>query len=185
MQVGLRYAEERAVDVLSRLRVLHGSRLKAFLLTRHLKSLIRACALAAFGLTGPIVSQAKNMAAKAYNDACFNDAPVIPVHDTNDWLSFLGMGLMVLLPVVCARTRPVAGTNLLLSIGTLLLACRLLATAGTPPYECYSHGGVYEDRVSGLVEFEMWFFLTLLILYLTFFVHGLIWVIRQVCSRPV
>jgi hypothetical protein len=185
MQAGLGCAEERAVDVLSRLRVLYGSRLKAFRLTRHLKFLIRACTLAAFGLTGPIVSQARNMAGKAYNDACFNDAPVIPIHDTNDWLPFLGVGLIVLLPVACARTRPVAGTNLLLSIVTLLLARRLLATAGTPPYECFSHGGTYEDRVSGLGEFDMWFFLTLLILYVTFFVNGLIWVIRQVCSRPV
>jgi hypothetical protein len=145
---------------------------------RHVKYLIRACSLGAFALTGPLAAQATIVAAKAYNDLCFNEAPLWRTPDGSIWLS-LGVGLVVLLPTICSRSSSVVVMNLFLSIVTLLLACRVQATAGTPPYECFSHNGTYEDRVSGLRELDLWGSLILIVLYVAFVVDWLVWFIRR------
>jgi hypothetical protein len=149
---------------------------------RHVKYLIRACSLGAFALSGPLVAQATVVAAKAYNDLCFNEAPLWRVPDGSAWSALAAMGvvgLIVLLPMICSRSSSVVGMNLFLSIVTLVLACRLQTTAGTPPYECYSHNGTYEDRVSGLRDFDFWCLLVLIVLYVAFFVDWLVWFIRR------
>jgi len=145
---------------------------------RDVKYLIRAFSLGAFALTGPFVAQATIVAAKAYNDLCFNEAPLWRVPDGSIWLS-LGVGLVVLLPMICSRSNSVVGMNLFLSIVTLLLACRLQVTAGTPPYECYSHNGTYEDHVSGLRDYDTWALLVFIVLYVAFFVDWLVWFIQR------
>jgi len=150
--------------------------------SRHVKYLIRASSLGAFALTGPLHTQAMALAAKAYNEACSHQALAWPVPDVGIWSSLLAVGvfgLIVLLPMVCSRSNSVIGMNLVLSIATLVLACRLQVTAGTPPYECYSHNGTYEDRVSGLSEFDLWALLVLIVFYVAFFVDWLVWFVRR------
>jgi hypothetical protein len=159
------------------------------MLPRHVKYLIRACSLGAFALSGPLHTQAMTLAAKAYNEACSHEALAWPVPDVGVWSSMLVagvVGLLVLLPTVCSRSNSVVGMNLFLSIVTLLLACRLQATAGTPPYyNCYTNAGTYEDHVSGLMEFDLWVTLALMVLYMAFFVDWLVWSIRRMgaCIR--
>jgi len=162
------------------------------MLPRHVKFLIRACSLGAFSLTGPLLLQANVLAAKAYNEACSHVALAWPVPEVGIWSSLLAVGvvgLIVLLPLACSRSNSVIGMNLVLSITMLVLACRLQATAGTPPYyNCYTNAGTYEDHVSGLGDYDMWALLVLIVLYVTFFVDWLAWFIRRMTvflSRPV
>ena len=123
------------------------------------------------------------LAAKAYNEACSHEALAWPVPDVGIWSSLLYVGvfgLIVLPPIACSRSNSVIGMNLFLSIVTLLWACRLQATAGTPPYyNCYTNAGTYEDQVSGVREYDTWALLVFIVLYVAFFVDWLIWFIRQ------
>src|SRR5262245_38206406 len=150
---------------------------------RQVRYLIRACSLGTFALTGPLVHQATIVAARAYNDLCFNEAPLWRVPVGSIWLA-LGVGLIVLLPMICSRSNSVVVMILILSIVTFVLACRLQLTAGTPPYECYSHNRTYEDRVSGLRDYDTWALLVLIVLYVTFLVDWLVWFIRRMRVFP-
>jgi hypothetical protein len=145
---------------------------------RNIRHLCRAASLMAYGIVGPLHSQATELMLKAYNEACQNEAPLYPIPDRNHLLSFLVV-LVVLLPVACSRSNFAVGTNMSLSIVTLLWAIHLRVTARTPPYECFTQAGTYEDHVSGLPEFEVCFLLFILISYVLFFIDCCIWMARR------
>lgn len=142
---------------------------------RTIKYLCRVASLAAYGIVAPLYAQAAELMVRAYNERCHNDAPMWPMPDRDFLWPFFEPLLLMLIPVVCSRRNSTIGTNLFLSIVTLLWALRLQVTAATPPYQCYTMGGSYEDHVSGLPEFEMCFLLFMVISYALFLADWCVW----------
>jgi hypothetical protein len=110
------------------------------------------CVLA-YVLSLGIVHHVQPIAAKAYNDLCSVRGITFP-----EGYSVLQLGLaatMLALPALLVRSRVAVALNLLLGLATLSVAMTLFATAGNTPYECFTANGWYEDRTSGLDDFEL------------------------------
>jgi hypothetical protein len=146
---------------------------------RNIRHLCRAASLIPYGIVPSLYTQANELKVRAYNEICHNDAPMWPMPDRDSLWPFFVLVLVALIPVVCSRRRFTVATNLFLSIVTLLWALRLQVTAATPPYECYTQAGTYEDHVSGLDEFEICFFLFVFISYVLFLADWCIWGVRR------
>jgi hypothetical protein len=65
---------------------------------------------------------------------------------------------------------------------TLLWTPHLLATAGTPPNECFTSSGTYEDHVSGLPVFEMCFIFFMFASYLLLLIDWCIWLAHRTAA---
>jgi hypothetical protein len=122
-----------------------------------------ACAVA-YGLSLGIVHHVQPIAAHVYNDMCSSRG--ITFAQGYSVLQ-LGMAAIVLtLPALLARSRVAIAVNLLLGLVTLYVAMTLFATAGNTPYECFTANGWYEDRTSGLDDFEFRLIVVALLSYI-------------------
>jgi hypothetical protein len=122
---------------------------------RHARSIYRAASLLSYGAVALILPYVGSIALAAYNDACeigdrFVDGRYFGAHE-----SVIGLqtGLVIAIPILLARSKPIIQANAIVALLTLVLALGLVFTARTPPYECVTMGGDYEDHASGLPEF--------------------------------
>jgi hypothetical protein len=115
----------------------------------------------------------------AYNDVCPPENRFLEMESAdNAAISTLIMMAVFVLPVLLSRSNVVIGVNLVSSLLTLLLAARLPFIAQTPPYQCVTQGGSYEDHVSGLPEFELYLLLILFLSYIVLLIDWGVWAAR-------
>jgi hypothetical protein len=143
------------------------------------RPLCRAVSLLAYGLTGPLYAYASGVMLAAYNDVCPPGNRFLERESADDAaLSTLIMLAVFVLPVLLSRSNVVIGVNLVASLLALLLAVRLPFIAQTPPYQCVTQGGSYEDHVSGLPEFELYLLFILFLSYILLLIDWGVWTAR-------
>ncbi|WP_257167860.1 hypothetical protein [Bradyrhizobium sp. SRS-191] len=146
-----------------------------------LRRLCRFASLLAYAGAFSIYHHAQPIAAQAYDDLCAGQG--ISFGQPTP-LSELCVALLVAaVPVALVRSTVSVVLALALALLALLAAMSLLATAGHPPYECFTQAGTYEDHVSGLGDFELASALLVLLSYLLLAVDLLIWIRRRLIAR--
>jgi hypothetical protein len=132
-----------------------------------IEPLCRSCrfaSLLAYAGALSIYHHAQPIAAKAYNDLCAGQGMVFGQPTPVSELCFVL--LVAAVPMALIRGSVNVVLNLAIGLVALLAAVSLLATAGQPPYECFTQAGTYEDHVSGLGDFELASALLVLLSYL-------------------
>ncbi|WP_035647742.1 hypothetical protein [Bradyrhizobium sp. ORS 285] len=149
--------------------------------TKRLRTFCRFASLLAYGGALSIYHHAQPIAAKAYNEPCAGQGMLFGEPTS------VGALLLVLLvaavPVLLVRGTASVMLNLGLGLVELVAAMSLLATAGRPPYECFTQAGTYEDHVSGLGEFELASVLLVLLSHLLLAVDLLTRMVRGLMAR--
>jgi hypothetical protein len=94
---------------------------------------------------------------------------------------FQGVGFVliaivaIIFPTLLARSKALVVVNLCLGLLTAVFAVFFLFTASTPPHECYTMGGSYEDHVSGLPEFTFYLAFVVAVSYFLVVLDWSIW----------
>ena len=148
------------------------------LMRTYFRASCRFASLLAYAGSILIYYYAAPMAAKAYNDLCALEAgTVLPDVES---VKFLGRAMIALaVPVLLARSKTLLIINLSISLITALWAGTLLSTAGRTPFECFSSGGSYDDRTSGLEEFFLWFVFVVFLSCVLLVLDLVIWAERK------
>jgi hypothetical protein len=136
--------------------------------------------LVAYSLAVLVGFYAASLTSTAYHEAC--KAEVVFAAGVNP-LQDVGIGLItilaILLPTLLARSKALVAVNLCLGLLTVVFAFLFLFSASTPPPECYSGGGSYEDHVSGLPEFTFYLIFVVVISYAFVLLDWSIWGVRN------
>jgi hypothetical protein len=145
----------------------------SLLFARHSTLLYKAGSLLALGAVVLLYNQAGAAVLAAYNAACaINDrffAGSMPVGFDQALLIFL-------LPTLLARANLAVKVSLALALFTLLMAILTMLNANTPPYECVTMGGSYEDH-SSVASFELYVLLFLFLSYLFLVIDWSSWLV--------
>jgi hypothetical protein len=119
------------------------------------------------------------LAFHAYDKAC---AKEVDSAATNP-LQVVGLALIMIIavtvPTWLTRSHALVFINLCLSLLTAVFALSLLFTASTPPYECFTMGGNYEDHVSGVPEFTLYSAVVIFVSYVFLLLDWSIWGLRN------
>jgi hypothetical protein len=129
-----------------------------------------------YGLSLLIFEHAQPIAAKVYDDLCASQGVTFGKGEPIGTLIIAWV--LIVAPLVLARSKILVLGNLVASLLTLLGACSLLFTAGNEPYECFTQAGTYEDNTSGLEGFSFWFAFVLLFSYALLLVDLTIWAVK-------
>jgi hypothetical protein len=131
----------------------------------------------AYGFVAPIWIYVNSVALRAYNETCALEN----VHYITDEYRIVAAALIIIaVPVLLAHSDFFIKTNAVLSLSALLWAASLILTAATPPDECFSSGGSYEDRVSGQPEFVLFFLFLIVLSYSLVLIELSHWAIRKI-----
>jgi hypothetical protein len=147
-------------------------------LSRNARLLYRAGSLIALGCIGPLWQHADVLALASYNERCEIGNRFYTGTGTHNFLSML----ILFPPIILARSNRLIKALAILSVFMLLIAVRMVFTASTPPFECVSVDGHYNDRVSGLEDFDVYILLLVLASYLSLLVDWSIWGIRRLAD---
>jgi len=149
----------------------------------HLPLIGRIVSLLAFAAAGTMYVKAWPIAFDAYNAVCPPGDRIFTPGNRELFQSelieqtMMSVGVFAL-PVLLARSRIAVGANFVAAVLVLLLSLGLSHSAATPPYQCATSFGSYEDHSSGIPEFELFAMLLLLLIYLTAVVDLLVWLGR-------
>lgn len=121
----------------------------------HYKIILRIFGLVLYALSLPVPHHLYPIAAKAYDELCSSQGMVFvdaPPSFAQDVITIV----ILAVPLVFARSTVVVATNAIFALVTASMAAHLFKTAGNTPYECFTINGWYQDRTSGLDDFEWW-----------------------------
>jgi hypothetical protein len=145
----------------------------------HAQSRFRWISLLAYSLAVPAYLYRASLASDAYSEACTKEIARTATHP----LEAIGLALIMVgvitLPTLLARSDALVTVNLCLSLFVAGFAVSLLFTARTPPYECFTSGGSYEDHVSGLLEFTLCSAFVVVVSYFFVLLEWSIWELRN------
>ena len=143
--------------------------------------IVRVLGAVAYGVALFIYYRAEPVAAAAYDKLCGAQGAS---YGDRESAGFLLITLLVLLfPLVAARSRIAVTACVALSLITLVGALGLLVTAGDTPYECFTQAGTYEDHTSGLEGFSWWVGGVVLLTWVAALVDLTIWSALKVIGR--
>jgi hypothetical protein len=138
---------------------------------------LRLVGVLAYGGIAPIYLHAESVAARVYNAACAMEGMTYP-WETSPLQECVAV-MILTLPIVLARARISIIAHLSIALVSLFSAFSLLSTADTPPYECFTQGGTYEDNVSGVEGFGYYILLVFVVSYIWALIDLLIWSARK------
>jgi hypothetical protein len=144
---------------------------------RRARVMCRLVGLLAYGFVEIIYIHAQSTAFTAYNDVCSPEHRLFVQFYAPEGLAIQWM--MLALPILLARSDLIIKANLIMSLSAAVFAVRLLFSAQTPPTECVSMGGTYEDRASGLDEFGLYLLLLFVLSYIFVLVDLFGWAFRR------
>ena len=147
----------------------------------HIRPISRTASLLAPALSLFIFWYVQPWAVKAYNDLCASQGMLYPGEWSAKYCAVLLAVIAV--PVLAARSNLLVGINLMLSLAMALGAACLLTTAGNTPFECFSVAGHYNDRTSGLEDFDFWYFLLVPASYCLLLIDLIVWGARKMIAR--
>jgi hypothetical protein len=146
----------------------------------YFRTVCRLTSLVAYGLSLLIFHHVHPIAAKAYADLCssqgmtFGEGPSV---------RYLGITIIVFaVPLFLARSNALIATNLIIGLATILGASSLFSTAGNTPYECFTTMGIYEDRTSGLDDFDFWLVVAAFVSYVLLVVDLAVWSVKRLIA---
>jgi hypothetical protein len=127
------------------------------------KLLSRLGSVIAYFVAAILCEYAESTARSAYYLVCQQWQHIDwPVPQGADVVKDILLGTLVMsVPVLVARSNVFVTVNLVLASAVLGAAFLLSFSAATPPYECFTMGGHYEDNVSGRFEFTLYAMLVL------------------------
>jgi hypothetical protein len=132
----------------------------------------------AYGAVVFILLYATGIALVAYDEVCDRNAAG-PFFTVRDLSAVLAMYAVIAMPTLFARSNLVIKANAVLSLVTLVWAISLIYTARTPPYECVTMGGDYEDHTSGLMEFTFYCLFLVVVSYVLVVIDLLYWALQR------
>jgi hypothetical protein len=147
----------------------------------YFRPVFRLVSLQANGFALLIVYYVQPIAAKAYNDLCASQG--VTFGDGRSVQSLCITMALVSVPIIVARSNILIVGNLAVSLITVLGAISLYKTAGNTPYECFTVGGIYEDRTSGLDGFDFWHLVVIFLSCFFLLIDLTIWSVSEVVSR--
>jgi uncharacterized protein (DUF983 family) len=129
----------------------------------------------AYGFAVFVVLYGASLASNAYHRACAKEVTWAAA-DPFKGAGFVLIAIVVIIfPTLLARGKALVIVNLWLGLLTVVCAVLFLSTASTPPYECYTMGGSYEDHVSGLPEFTLYLAFVVAVSYFFVVLDWSIW----------
>jgi hypothetical protein len=146
------------------------------------KLLSRLGSVLAYFVAAILCYHAESTARDAYYLVCQQwqhiDWPAVPqgAGAVKDILLFI---LVMSVPVLVARSNVFVTVNLVMASTVLGAALLLSFSASTPPYECFTMGGHYEDNVSGRFEFTLYAILILVLSAISSLVDLSVWSFGQ------
>jgi hypothetical protein len=146
----------------------------------YLRAACRLASVISYGLSLLIFHHLHPIAAKAYEDLCSRHGMTFPEGPSARYLGTMMIVLAV--PLLLARSNILIATNLIMGLITILGACSLFATAGNIPYECFTIGGYYEDRTSGLDDFDWWLLCAVLLSYGFLVIDLTVWSVKRLIA---
>jgi hypothetical protein len=136
----------------------------------------------AYFLVGLAFHHAEWTALNAYDAVCTEQERVnwlvVPV-GADAVKEILFGTLLMSAPALIARSECIIKINFFMASTVVLAAILLSFSAATPPYECVTMGGDYEDHVSGLLLFSLYCLLVLSLSSVFSLVDLLVWFFRQ------
>jgi hypothetical protein len=118
---------------------------------------------------------AEHIALHTYNSFCKSGDRFFTI----DPPQTVGIGFLVaLIPAIIVRTKNATIGIFSLSLLTLVYAFSLIITANTPPLECITMGGNYDDKVSGIMMFIFWYLILTSLSYLISIFDFIIWTFK-------
>jgi hypothetical protein len=123
-----------------------------------------------------------SLVSDAYHKACANDVTWAAADPFRGFGFVLIAIVVIILPTLLARSKALVVVNLCLGLLTFVFAFFFVVTASTPPHECYSMGGSYEDHVSGLSEFTLYLAFVVVASYFFVAFDWLIWGVRNLVN---
>ncbi|HEY7297140.1 MAG TPA: hypothetical protein VH684_04310 [Xanthobacteraceae bacterium] len=127
----------------------------------------------AYCIVAGIYLYAQSVASNVFMEACGRKLPTTP-------LEKVGIGLVIfLIPVVLARSKAVVSVHAIFASLAMVFALFTAFTASTPPYECYTQAGSYEDHVSGIPVFGFFLVFVAFILYFSLVLDWFVWSVRK------
>jgi hypothetical protein len=149
------------------------------------RRLRRLISLFAGGFIGLFFLYAESIALTAYNGVCAPEDGVlwleVPEGTTALLQVAVGAGITAL-PALLARSDWLINVNMTIYLSAILGAILLLFSVGTPPYECVTMGGSYEDHVSGLFEFSLYAAMIVILSYVLLLADLSIWGFRRIAG---
>jgi hypothetical protein len=133
----------------------------------------------AYGFAVLVVLYGASLASDAYHRACAKEATWAAA-DPLQGVGFVLIAIVVIIfPTLLARSKALVVVNLWFGLLTVVFAAFFLFTASTPPYECYTMGGSYEDHVSGLPEFTLYLAFVVAVSYFFVVLDWSIWGVQN------
>jgi hypothetical protein len=141
----------------------------------------RFVSLLANGVSLLIVYYVQPIAAKAYNDLCAGQG--VTFGDGRSVQNLCITMALVSIPITIARNNILIVANLVVSLITILGAIGLFKTVGNTPYECFTISGIYEDRTSGLDDFDWGYLFVIFFSYCFLLIDLAIWTVNKAMAR--
>jgi hypothetical protein len=138
---------------------------------------LRLIGVLAYGCITPIYLYADSLRAQVYDGVCAKQGTTFGPVTTLREASIAVM--VVAVPIMLARANISIIANVSIALLSLSFALFLPFTAETPPYECFTQAGTYEDHVSGVDGFDYYFLLIIAVSYIWVLIDLLAWGVRK------
>jgi uncharacterized protein (DUF983 family) len=134
----------------------------------------------AYGLAVIVSLYGASLASDAYHSACAKEVTWAAADPFQGFGYVLIAIVVIIFPTLLAHSKALVVVNLWLGLLTVVFAVFFVSTASTPPFECYTMGGSYEDRVSGLPEFTLYLAFVVAVSYFFVVLDWSIWGFQNV-----